>query len=116
LFPKDILNLVYLSESLNLPEVAEYWRQVVKLNDYSKQRFAQRVIKNLFNTITNKKLCIYGFAFKKDTGDTRESPAIALIQQFLEENALVSVYDPKVSLEQITMDMTRPCPWSSRKM
>lgn len=70
-FQKDILNLVYLSESLHLPEVAEYWNQVIKLNEYQKRRFSQRVITSLFNTITGKKIAVLGFAFKKDTGDTR---------------------------------------------
>ena len=75
-FQKDILNLVYICESQGLPEVAAYWRQVVTMNDYQKDRFVRRVISSMFNTITNKKLAVLGFAFKKDTGDTRETPAI----------------------------------------
>ena len=70
-FQKDILNLVYLAESLNLPEVADYWRQVVILNDWQERRFASRIIRKLFNTVSGKKIAIMGFAFKKDTGDTR---------------------------------------------
>ena len=70
-FQKDILNLVYLAESANLPEVASYWRQVVEMNDYQKRRFSQQIVKTLFNTITGKKITIFGFAFKKNTGDTR---------------------------------------------
>ena len=100
-FQKDILNLVYLSQSLNLPEVADYWHQVVKMNEYSKNRFAERVVKALFNTISNKKICIFGFAFKKDTGDTRESPSITIIQRFLEENAKIAIYDPQVSSAKV---------------
>jgi UDPglucose 6-dehydrogenase len=100
-FQKDILNLVYLSQSLNLPEVADYWNQVVKMNDYSKNRFAERVVKSLFNTISGKKICVFGFAFKKDTGDTRESPAISIIEKFLDENAKVAIYDPQVSGTEI---------------
>ena len=69
-FQKDILNLVYICEKLNLPEVAEYWNQVIAMNDYQKFRFSQRIIENLFNTITNKKIAVLGFAFKKNTGDT----------------------------------------------
>ncbi|KAI8891800.1 UDP-glucose/GDP-mannose dehydrogenase family, NAD binding domain-containing protein, partial [Globomyces pollinis-pini] len=107
-FQKDILNLVYLSESLNLPEVASYWNQVVVMNEYQKQRFTQKVIKKLFNTITNKKIAILGFAFKKDTGDTRESAAITLVKYFLNENANISIYDPKVSKIQIKADLTDP--------
>jgi len=107
-FQKDILNLVYLSESLNLPEVAAYWHQVVLMNEHQKDRFAKRILRCLFNTITNKKIAVLGFAFKKDTGDTRETAAIALISKLLAENAAVSVYDPQVSAEQIRFDMTEP--------
>ncbi|KAJ3280242.1 UDP-glucose 6-dehydrogenase 1 [Borealophlyctis nickersoniae] len=105
-FQKDILNLVYLSESLHLPEVAEYWKQVVTLNEYQKSRFSERIVKRLFNTITNKKIAVFGFAFKKNTGDTRESAAITLINYFIKENANISIYDPKVEDEQIRMDLT----------
>lgn len=95
-FQKDILNLVYLSESLNLPEVAAYWKQVVDMNEYQKDRFSARVVKTLFNTITNKRIAVFGFAFKKDTGDTRESASITLVNNFIKENANVCIYDPKV--------------------
>ncbi|ORY50738.1 nucleotide sugar dehydrogenase [Rhizoclosmatium globosum] len=104
-FQKDILNLVYLSQSLHLPEVAEYWNQVVIMNEYQKRRFAEQVVRELFNTITNKKIAIFGFAFKKDTGDTRESAAITLIQYFLKENANIRVYDPKVPESQMRYDL-----------
>jgi UDPglucose 6-dehydrogenase len=107
-FQKDILNLVYLSEQLNLPEVAAYWRQVVDLNEYQKKRFVSRIIKTLFNTITNKKIAVLGFAFKKDTGDTRESAAITLCKDFIQENAKVRIYDPKVSVDQIFLDLSEP--------
>ncbi|CAG8504525.1 4561_t:CDS:2 [Paraglomus occultum] len=107
-FQKDILNLVYLSEQLNLPEVAAYWKQVVDLNEYQKKRFVSRIIKTLFNTITNKRIALLGFAFKKDTGDTRESAAITLCKNFIQENAKVRIYDPKVSPEQIYMDLSEP--------
>ena len=70
-FQKDILNLVYLCESLHLKEVADYWRQVVTLNDYQKKRFVRNVVESLFNTVTGKRIAVFGFAFKKDTGDTR---------------------------------------------
>jgi UDPglucose 6-dehydrogenase len=111
-FQKDILNLVYLSESLHLREVANYWRQVVTMNAYQKQRFlvidcrfGERVVRRLFNTITNKHICVYGFSFKKDTGDTRESAAITLTTFFLNENANVSIYDPQVPLHKIRSDL-----------
>ncbi|CAO3645714.1 unnamed protein product [Cunninghamella blakesleeana] len=107
-FQKDILNLVYLSEQLNLPEVAAYWHQVVIMNEYQKKRFVRKIISTLFNTITNKKIAVLGFAFKKDTGDTRESAAITLIKDFIQENARVAIYDPKVEHEQIYMDLVEP--------
>ncbi|KAI8819171.1 UDP-glucose/GDP-mannose dehydrogenase family, NAD binding domain-containing protein [Fimicolochytrium jonesii] len=107
-FQKDILNLVYLSESLHLPEVADYWRQIVTMNEYQKTRFFELVIRRLFNTVTNKHLAIYGFAFKKNTGDTRESAAITLVKQFIKEKANVHIYDPKVDDAQIEMDLTDP--------
>jgi UDPglucose 6-dehydrogenase len=105
-FQKDILNLVYLSEQLNLPEVAAYWHQVVIMNEYQKKRFVRNIIKTLFNTITNKKIAVLGFAFKKDTGDTRESAAITLIKDFIQESAHVAIYDLKVERGQVYMDLT----------
>lgn len=107
-FQKDILNLVYLSESLGLPTVAEYWKQVLTMNEYSKSRFAGKVVQSLFNTITMKKIAVLGFAFKKNTGDTRESPAITLCRYFRQEKAAVSIYDPKVTSTQIYLDLTEP--------
>ncbi|KAF5093154.1 hypothetical protein D0Z00_004214 [Geotrichum galactomycetum] len=104
-FQKDILNLVYLSESLHLPEVAAYWKQVVDINEYQKTRFTKRIISSLFNTLTNKRIALFGFAFKKDTGDTRESAAITLCQYFREEKAKVAIYDPKVEESQIWYDL-----------
>lgn len=107
-FQKDILNLVYLSESLHLPEVAEYWRQVVVMNEYQKSRFSERIVRRLFSTITNKHLAVFGFAFKKNTGDTRESAAITIVKQFIQENANIHIYDPKVEDDQIHMDLCEP--------
>ena len=86
-FQKDILNLVYISECLNLPEVAEYWAQVINYNNFQQTRFSQIIVECLFNTITDKKICILGFAFKKNTGDTRESAAIYISNHLLEEGA-----------------------------
>ncbi|KAF9516107.1 hypothetical protein BS47DRAFT_1376070 [Hydnum rufescens UP504] len=109
-FQKDILNLVYLSESLHLPEVAAYWRQVVEMNDYQKRRFSKRVVDTLFNTITGKRIAVLGFAFKADTGDTRESAAITLIRDFQAERARISIYDPKVEESQIWQDLQEASP------
>ncbi|KAG1140075.1 hypothetical protein G6F37_007837 [Rhizopus arrhizus] len=114
-FQKDILNLVYLSHQLNLPEVADYWHQVVIMNEYQKKRFVRKIISTLFNTITNKRIAVLGFAFKKDTGDTRESAAITLIKDFIQENAQVAIYDPKVEHEQIYMDLSEPGVVDNRK-
>merc|ERR1712215_208009 len=112
-FQKDILNLVYISECLNLPEVAEYWSQVVSFNNFQRLRFSQRIVECLFNTITDKKICILGFAFKKNTGrvakgDTRESAAIYIAKHLLDEGACLSVYDPKVTEQQVMLELTQP--------
>ena len=104
-FQKDILNLVYLCEHFGLPEVAKYWEQVVVMNDYQKRRFSTRIVKKMFNTVSDKKIGIWGFAFKKDTNDTRESAAIYVCRDLLEERARLTIYDPKVSLEQIRRDL-----------
>ena len=104
-FQKDILNLVYLCEHFGLPEVAKYWEQVVIMNDHQKRRFSTRIVKKMFNTVSDKKIGIWGFAFKKDTNDTRESAAIYVCRDLLEERARLTIYDPKVSLEQIRADL-----------
>ncbi|WP_404309271.1 UDP-glucose 6-dehydrogenase [Neorhodopirellula lusitana] len=104
-FQKDILNLVYLCEFFGLPEVAEYWEQVVKMNDYQKQRFVHRIVRTLFNTVSDKKIAIWGFAFKKDTNDTRESAAIYICRDLLREKAKLCIYDPQVNPEQIRKDL-----------
>jgi len=104
-FQKDILNLVYLSRSLNLPEVADYWQQVVVINEWQKHRFAKRIVQTLFNTITSKNIAVLGFAFKKNTGDTRESAAIGMVKYLVEESANVRIYDPKVEAKQIHHDL-----------
>ena len=104
-FQKDILNLVYLCERFGLPEVAAYWESVVKMNDWQKHRFAERVVSTLFNTVADKKIALLGFAFKKDTNDTRESAAISVARDLLSEQANVVVYDPKVPADQIRADV-----------
>jgi len=104
-FQKDILNLVYLCRHFGLPEVADYWEQVVKMNDWQKRRFATNIVKSLFNTVAGKKIAILGFAFKKDTNDTRETAAIYVCKDLLEEKAQLAIYDPKVSQQQIFADL-----------
>lgn len=115
-FQKDILNLVYISECLNLPEVAEYWNQVVSFNNFQRLRFAQRIVECLFNTITDKKICILGFAFKKNTGDTRESPAIYITKHLLDEGAHLSIHDPKVTRDQVIMELEHLSPNSQERI
>ena len=104
-FQKDILNLVYLCESFGLPHVAEYWRQVIHLNDWQKSRFVEKIVRALFNTVNGKKIAILGFAFKKDTNDTRESPAIHVCRDLLKEHANLDIYDPQVEKETIHRDL-----------
>ena len=94
-FKKDILNLVYICESYGLNEVAEYWRQVVVMNDYQQHRLVGNVIKAMFNSLANKKVAIFGFAFKANTSDTRESPAIPIARMLVEERARIVITDPQ---------------------
>ncbi|KAK5105761.1 hypothetical protein LTR62_002181 [Meristemomyces frigidus] len=105
-FKKDVLCLVHIAESYNLHEVALYWRRIVDINEYSKARFAKRIIQSLHNTLDRKKIAILGWAYKKDTGDTRESAAINVAGQLIAENAHVAVYDPEVRPDQIISDLT----------
>lgn len=104
-FQKDVLNLVYLCECLNLPEVAAFWYQVIEMNNFQRTRSAKRITESLFNTVKDKKIAILGFAFKKNTGDTRESAAIYICKHLLEEGAHLSIYDPKVHKNQIIEDL-----------
>jgi UDPglucose 6-dehydrogenase len=106
-FQKDILNLVYLCEHFNLPEVAHYWEQVVRMNDWQKSRFARMIVRSLFNTVAGKRIALLGFAFKKDTNDTRESPAIHVGRELLEEQAQLAIYDPKAHPTQILADLAQ---------
>lgn len=100
-FQKDILNLVYLCEHFGLKEVADYWEQVIRMNDFQKQRFTQKIVHKLFNTVSGKKIAIWGYAFKKDTNDVRESPAIDVCRGLLNEQAQVSIYDPQVTASDV---------------
>lgn len=104
-FQKDILNLVYIAKSYGLNEVADYWEQVIIMNDHQKNRFSKNIVKTLYNTVSGKKITLLGWAFKKDTNDTRESAAIAIASDLLMEEANVSVFDPKVKESQILSDL-----------
>ena len=112
-FQKDILNLVYLCKHYGLDEVAEYWHQVVKINDYQKNRFAKKIISGLNGTVNQKKITLLGWAFKANTNDSRESAAIYVADVLLEEGAEVHVYDPMVKKERIHQDLTTL--WESKQ-
>merc|ERR1712051_425179 len=98
-FQKDILNLVYICECEGLHECAKYWQMVVDMNEHQKEHFTHKIIASLFNTVTNKKIAVFGFAFKKDTGDVRETPALKVVEMLLQDGAIVHVFDPKVKKE-----------------
>tara|TARA_B110000971_G_C20011264_1_gene501653 strand:+ start:565 stop:1992 length:1428 start_codon:yes stop_codon:yes gene_type:complete len=104
-FQKDILNLVYICRHYNLKEAADYWLQVIKMNHYQEHRFAKKIMTTLFNTVTSKKIAILGWAFKKDTNDTRESAAIYVADELLQDKAEIHIYDPKVSSERVYADL-----------
>ena len=106
-FQKDILNLVYIAKSYGLDEVADYWEQVILMNDYQKRRFADRIIRTLYNTVSGKKIAFFGWAFKKDTNDTRESAAIYIADNLIEERAHITVFDPKVTRAQMLNDLNQ---------
>ena len=104
-FKKDILNLVYLSNFFNLPEVAEFWEAVVTINKWHQSRISKIVVRKLFGTVAGKQITILGFAFKANTNDTRESAAIKICKDLLEEGAILVIHDPKVDERQITLDL-----------
>jgi UDPglucose 6-dehydrogenase len=104
-FQKDILNLVYIAKSYGLHEVADYWEQVIIMNDHQKRRFSNNIVQTLYNTVSDKKVTFLGWAFKKDTNDTRESAAIYVADDLINEHAKIAVYDPKVSNKKIIDDL-----------
>ncbi|WP_298119847.1 UDP-glucose 6-dehydrogenase [Flavobacterium sp.] len=104
-FQKDILNLVYIAKSYGLNEVADYWEQVIIMNDHQKRRFSKKIVTTLYNTVADKKITFLGWAFKKDTNDTRESAAIYVADDLINEQAKIAVYDPKVSYNQVISDL-----------
>ena len=103
MFSKDILNLVYICRFYNLNEVADYWEEVVKLNNWQRRRISTLVVQKLYGTVTAKKVSILGFSFKANTNDTRESASLYIVKDLLENGAIVSIHDPKVSMDQIQM-------------
>ncbi|KAJ4348545.1 uncharacterized protein N0V89_009922 [Didymosphaeria variabile] len=104
-FRKDILSLAYIAESLHLFEVADYWRSIVEINEYQKDRFTRRIVRCLYNSLSGKTLAVWGFAYKKDTGDTRETAAISVVDNVLTEGANVRIYDPLVKETQIRQEL-----------
>lgn len=108
-FQKDILNLVYLCETYGLQECADYWRQVIQMNDFQKKRFSAKIVSSMFNTVTGKKISILGYAFKKDTGDVRETPSMFIVRDLLQEGARIHVYDPQVKREDMWSEMDYTC-------
>lgn len=104
-FQKDILNLVYIAKSYGLNEVADYWEQVIIMNDHQKRRFSNNIVQTLYNTVADKKITFLGWAFKKDTNDTRESAAIYVADDLINENAKIAVFDPKVSRKKVLADL-----------
>eukprot|EP00574_Skeletonema_japonicum_P003311 CAMPEP_0201726866 /NCGR_PEP_ID=MMETSP0593-20130828/10492_1 /ASSEMBLY_ACC=CAM_ASM_000672 /TAXON_ID=267983 /ORGANISM="Skeletonema japonicum, Strain CCMP2506" /LENGTH=454 /DNA_ID=CAMNT_0048218447 /DNA_START=117 /DNA_END=1481 /DNA_ORIENTATION=+ len=108
-FQKDILNLVYLCETYGLNECAEYWNQVIVMNDYQKKRFTEKMVSSMFNTVTGKKIAILGYAFKKDTGDVRETPSMFVVRDLVLEQAKIHVFDPQVKREDMWIEMDYTC-------
>mmetsp|Transcript_33602 Transcript_33602/g.81411 ORF Transcript_33602/g.81411 Transcript_33602/m.81411 type:complete len:303 (-) Transcript_33602:1466-2374(-) len=108
-FQKDILNLVYLCETYGLQECADYWRGVINMNDFQKRRFSEKVVAAMFNTVTGKKISILGYAFKKDTGDVRETPSMFVVRDLLQEGARLHIYDPQVKREDMWSEMSYTC-------
>ena len=104
-FQKDILNLVYICKSFGLDEVADYWEQVIIMNDHQKRRFSKKIVQTLYNTVSGKKIAFLGWAFKKDTNDTRESAAIYVADDLINEQANIAVFDPKVSHKKVSADL-----------
>jgi len=107
-FKKDILNLTYICQYYGLKEVANYWEEVIKINSWQKKRITNIVIEKLFGTVSEKKIAILGFAFKGNTNDTREAPAIDICKELLEEECNLIIYDPRVNPNQISIDLDSP--------
>jgi UDPglucose 6-dehydrogenase len=110
-FRKDIANLAYMAESLGLDDVAHYWRQVNVMNERQCDRFSRKIIDRFEGNLVGRKLAMLGFAFKKNTGDTRESLAVDVIRVLLEERpAEVAIFDPYCRQEDILRELELVCP------
>ena len=108
-FRKDILSLIYLCESYGLAECAEYWNHVIRINDFQKKRFSQKVVHKMFSIVTGKKIAMLGYAFKKDTGDVRETPSMYVLHDLIQEEAKIHVYDPKVKRSDMMKEFDNTC-------
>jgi UDPglucose 6-dehydrogenase len=108
-FRKDISSLVYLCQSLGLNECAAYWNSVITINEFQKRRFATKIVRHMFNTVTHKKIVMLGYAFKKNTGDVRETPSMYILKDLLQEEAFVHVYDPKVKRSDMLAELDAVC-------
>jgi len=104
-FKKDISNLIYICNHYGLKEVAEYWESVILINDWQKKRISRIIVEKLYGNLSDKKISIFGFSFKSNTNDTRESSAISICRDLLEEGCRLSIYDPRVTKEQIDMEL-----------
>ena len=104
-FKKDILNLIYIANFYKLPQVADYWEKVLEINLWQQNRIVEKIVENLFGTLSYKKLAVFGFSFKSNTNDTRESPAIKICQDLIKEGANLLIYDPKVSKKKICKEL-----------
>ena len=108
-FRKDIMSLIYLCESYGLQECAEYWNHVIIINDFQKKRFSEKVVRKMFSTVTGKKLAMLGYAFKKDTGDVRETASMYVVRDLILEEARMHIYDPKVKRSDMMAEFDYTC-------
>ena len=108
-FRKDILSLIYLCQSYGLKECAEYWNHVLAINEFQRKRFAEKIVSKMFSTVTGKKIAMLGYAFKKDTGDVRETPSMYILHDLIQEEARVHVYDPKVKRNDMMAELNATC-------
>ncbi len=104
-FKKDILNLIYICNHYGINEVASYWEKVIEINNWQQKRITKTILEKLYGNVAGKKITIFGFSFKANTNDTRESPAIKICKDLLEEGSFLSIFDPKVNPSQIAIDL-----------
>jgi UDPglucose 6-dehydrogenase len=114
-FQKDVLSLVYIAETLGLSYVASYWQSVVDMNNFQRRRFAHDIVHTMFDSLLHKSVTIYGFAFKADTGDTRESSAIYICEMLIAEGAILNIFDPKATKEQMFFELNHLNPEITRE-